>query len=61
MTSEWYELKAQLIQEYHLARLTNATYTNRLIAILLKMAIRRFERISESLKQYRKWGSTCYF
>lgn len=37
MTSEWYELKAQLIQEYHLARLTNATYTNRLIAILLKM------------------------
>lgn len=37
MTSEWYELKAQLIQEYLLARLTNATYTNRLIAILLKM------------------------
>lgn len=37
MTSEWYELKAKLIQEYHLARLTNATYTNCLIAILLKM------------------------
>ena len=37
MTSEWYELKAQLIQEYHLARLTNATYTNCLIAVLLKM------------------------
>lgn len=37
MTSEWYELKAKLIQEYHLARLTNATYTNRLIVILLEM------------------------